>query len=166
MSLSLGQSLQLAQNSIHALCFIQCLVRRHTASGQALRKAVVQLLGLYAPSPVDGEIPCDTNQPHPHVAHSRQRTAMFENANKDILNDVLSLCSTAQDRVRYAEQQRGIYLHKSGGIDLGSHTFHGRQRQAASLDRRHKPLLSRQTLKYMFRSTIILFRWSKEHLSS
>jgi hypothetical protein len=103
MALSLGQSLQLAQNSIHALCFVQCLVGRHAARDQTLREAVVQLLRPYAPSAVDGEIPCDTNQPHAHVTYRRQRSAMFEDTDKDVLNDVLGLCPAAQDGVSHTE---------------------------------------------------------------
>src|SRR5882762_11060945 len=80
---------------------------------------------------------------------------MFENTNKDILHHVLGLRATPQNRVSYAEQKRRVSLHQSREINLRPRTLHGRQRQAAALDRRHKPLLSRQTVKCSFRSTII-----------
>jgi hypothetical protein len=80
---------------------------------------------------------------------------MFENPDKDILNHILGLLATPQNRMSYAEQQRRVCLHQSREIDLRPPTLNGRQRQAAAFDRRHKPLLSRQTLKCSFRSTII-----------
>ena len=63
---------------------------------------------------------------------------MFENTNKGILNDILGLRLTPQDRVSHAKEQRGISRHKSREIDLRPRTLHGRQRQATALDRRHK----------------------------
>lgn len=65
--------------------------------GETLGKALVQLVGSYAPSAVEGEIPCNANQPYPHVTHVGERAMMLENANKDVLHNVFSFGATAQD---------------------------------------------------------------------
>ena len=97
MALYLGQSLQLVQNRLQALRFVQRLIGWHTARDQALGKALVELLRPYASSAINGEIPRNTNQPDTHVTYCQERATVLENANEDVLNDVLGLCSTPQD---------------------------------------------------------------------
>jgi hypothetical protein len=79
------------------LGFVQRFISWHTVRGQTLGKALVQLFGPYASSAVEGEVPCNANQPYPHITHLGESAMMLENSNKDVLNDVLGFDSTTQD---------------------------------------------------------------------
>jgi len=103
MALSLRQPLQLAQHGPHLPGLVQRLIRRKISRNQTLRKPLIKLFRPYAPSAIKGKIPRNANQPHPHITDRRQRSAMFNHTNKDVLNSVLSLCPAAQDRVGYTE---------------------------------------------------------------
>jgi hypothetical protein len=58
-----------------------------------------------APSAVKGQIPCNPNQPYPHIADCLKRPAAFDHAHKEILHHILGLCPTPQDGVSYTEKE-------------------------------------------------------------
>ena len=103
MALSLGQSFHLAQDGLQSLRFVQCLVSRHTLRHETLCKVLVELFRSYASPAVNGEIPCNTNQPDSHITDCRERVTMFDDANKGVLNDIFSLGPSSQDGISYAE---------------------------------------------------------------
>jgi hypothetical protein len=105
---------------------------------------------------VEGEVPGDAYQPDAHLADVLQRGAVFEDADEDILDDVLCLGPTAEDGVCDPEEERRVCLHEGRKVDRRPVSFHGRQSQAAFLDRRHESLLLRQTGEGGIRSDFFL----------
>ena len=97
MALAPGQSLELAKDGVNALRLVERLVGRNVACDQAPRKGLVQLLRPDAPPAVDGEIPCNADQPDAQVTNGGQGPAMFEDADEGVLNDVFGFCAAPQD---------------------------------------------------------------------
>ena len=86
-----------AQDALHALGFVEGVVGRCGLCGEAFGEPLVDLLGTYATAAVDGEVPCDADEPDAHVANVAEALTVFEDADEGVLYDVLGLRGAVKD---------------------------------------------------------------------
>jgi len=67
---------------------------------------------------VESAVPGDADEPDTHVADLRERRAVFEDADEDVLHDVLRFGAVAEDGMSDAEEERGVGVHECRQIDV------------------------------------------------
>ncbi len=118
VALGLGEALDFPKRRRDLAGVGEGLVGGGGAGNEGLGEGFVELVGADAAAAVDGQVPGDADQPDAQVADCRQFEAVFENAEKDVLNNVFGLGAVAKDGVGDAEEQRGVSLDEGGQVRL------------------------------------------------